>query len=322
VTDGHGPGPDGARAAQDARRRPVEVGIGAGPLSEAALARLTRGTEERLELPDLSDRGAVAAWRSGIHEAWGEGTEPDEVPHRRLFVAGVECLEAGPPGAPMLLYLHGGGYALGSPGVAAPITARLARRLHVVSVAYRLAPEHPFPAALDDALAVYAALLGREVSRTRRVAVAGDSAGGGLSLALALRVRAEARRPPLALVLLCPHLDHADPSVDRSGGVAALAAAYRGAVPADDPRVSPLRGDLGGLPPTLVQAGTRDALLPQAVRFARRAHVAGSPVTLDIWDGLWHTWQYHRDLPEADRALTEAAAFVEVAALGSPAVPP
>jgi acetyl esterase/lipase len=214
-----------------------------------------------------------------------------------------------------VVYLHGGGYALGSPEVAVPITARLAGELEVVSVDYRLSPEHPYPAALDDCLAVYRALLATRPGRA--VALAGDSAGAGLALSAALALRDRGERLPSALALLSAHLDHSSPvsprrrsgeEVDAELG-AWLSAAYRGTRDRSDPGVSPLRAEPAGLPPVLVQVGGAESLLSQSVRFARRARLAGVEVTLDVWDGLWHTWHYHR-LPEADRALREVAGFL------------
>lgn len=276
-----------------------------------------------MPLPDWHDLTAVAAWRAAMHAAWGEGTVGDEVLHRPERLGGVDVLVAGPPAAAItLVYAHGGGYALGSAGVAVPITARLARHVRVVSVDYRLAPEHPFPAALDDVDAVFQAVY-RSVWHGGGgfVAVAGDSAGGALALGVALRAAAGARpaRPapparPAAVVLFCPHLEHQpDDAAAPAGGPAALAAAYRAGHDAADPLLSPLHAPpelLAQLPPTLVQAGSADPLHQQAVRFARRGRAAGAPVTLDLWDGLWHAWQYHRELPEADRALAEASRFL------------
>jgi len=292
------------------------AGLGAGALSDQARARLARGvaTPEPAR-PDLGDHAAVAAWRVAVHRLWGEGTEGDEPVHTPEQVAGVSVLVAGPAEAPLtVVYAHGGGYVLGSPGVAAPITARLARTLRVVSVDYRRAPEHPFPAALDDVAAVYAAL---RAASSGPVAVAGDSAGGALAAGVALRAVATGAVAPDALLLLCPHLDHDGHAATADDDAAALIAAYRDGTDPTDPLLSPAHAPaawLAGLPPTLVQSGTADRLWRQAVRFVRRARAAGAPVELDLWDGLWHTWQYHRDLPEADRAVTEAVAFLLTAA--------
>jgi len=304
----------------------IEAGIGAGRRSPEAVARLARGVgDPDLDRPDLSDpdrvdADAVDRWRVAVHRAWGEGPEGDEPAHEPARIAGVDVLFAGPADAPVtVVYAHGGGYVLGSPGVAAPITARLARRVRVVSVDYRLAPRHRFPAALDDVTAVFRSVL---ADADTPVALAGDSDGGALALGTALRTPGG----PSALVLFCPHLDHGPVPDDRNGPVSAdldgaeLAALYRAATDPTDGLLSPGRapaGLLATLPPTLVQTGTADALHRQAVRFARRARVAGAPVTLDVWDGLWHAWQYHRNLPEADRAIAEAVGFL----VGRPALP-
>ncbi len=163
----------------------------------------------------------------------------------------------------------------------------------------------------------------RSIAPDRRIVLAGDSAGANLALSVALRSVDNAEPGIAGLVLLSPHLDQGPPDsvapVDRTedarsdvDDVAAkwLRAAYCGEIDPADPRVSPLRADPVGLPPTLVQVGTVDATLADAVRFARSARSADVDVTLDIWDGLWHAWHYHRDLPEADRALAEVGRFI------------
>jgi acetyl esterase/lipase len=270
----------------------------------------------------MQDRAAVAAWRHAVNDGWTAGDPPPlELGHQVEAVGGVRCLrteQAGTIGT--VVYLHGGGYALGSPEVAVPITARLAGDLELVSVDYRLAPEHPHPAAVSDGLAVYRALLAEQPERP--IAVAGDSAGGGLALSVTLELRDGGEQLPAALALLSPHLDHGPgprPAMLRRDemrrGQASrelsewLAFAYCGSMDRADPRLSPLRAEPGGLPPVLVQVGGAEALLSQSVRFARRARLAGVDVTLDVWDELWHTWHYHR-LPEADRALAEVAHFL------------
>jgi epsilon-lactone hydrolase len=310
----------------------TRAGIGAGALSPAALARLARPSGPALAPPRADDHTAVAAWRARVHDAWLAGDPPAaEAGHRTEAVGGVRCLRAGTPGPPpgqcLIVYLHGGGYALGSPEVAVPITARLATGFEVVSVDYRLAPEHPYPAALDDSMAVYRAV--RAERPGAYVAMVGDSAGANLALCVALACRDRDEHAPDALALLSPHLDHADVAtgrrdrrgpgedVDEAAGVW-LSQAYRAGRAADDPAVSPLRADLTGLPPTLVQVGSTEPLLAQSIRFARLARRAGVAVTLGVWEGLWHAWHYHRDLPEADQALAEVRDFV--AELATPGV--
>ncbi len=252
-------------------------------------------------MPDPSDRPAVAAWRAAIHAAWGEEPDPD-VTHRSAPVAGVPCLVAGPGDAPVLVHVHGGGHVLGSPATAIPITARLAAALRVVSVGYRLAPEHPFPAALDDVVAVCA-----DVGRQGTYALSGDSAGGGIALAAAAALRDRGAPVPGALVLFSPLV-----ALDAVVGEAEARRhrdAYLGGLAASDPRVSPLRGRLEGLPPLLIQVAEDEPLREQAVALTRLCRALGVDATLDVWSGLWHAWHYHR-IPEADLALSEASAFV------------
>ena len=183
-----------------------------------------------------------------------------------------------------------------------------------MSVDYRLAPEHPFPAARSDAATVVAALAARE---RRPLVLVGDSAGSALAVTVSLAGLADIA----ALVLLSPHVDLMPPTkrsnrIDPSSDVDEVTAtwlrrAYCHASSPADPLISPLRADLAELPPTLIQVGAIDSSLRQAIRFARLARLAGADVYLDIWDGMWHTWHYHRELPEADRAIEEAGRFIE-----------
>jgi len=143
-------------------------------------------------------------------------------------------------------------------------------------------------------------------------ALAGDSAGANIVMCAAIRLRERSVRGPVALALLSPHLDHGttrSPS-GQVGELAVLSSAYLGGMEPTDPRVSPLRASLHGLPPVLIQASDEEPLVPQSVAISRRLRTAGGSCVLDLWRGLWHAWQYHRDLPEADRALAEARRFL------------
>jgi acetyl esterase/lipase len=193
-----------------------------------------------------------------------------------------------------VLYLHGGGFAVGSPATYRALATHLAAasgaEVHVLD--YRLAPEHPFPAALDDALAAWRQLLDRG-GDPARTAIAGDSAGGWLALATALRLRDKGDPLPAALGLISPWLDLAR---DIPDGDAMLAPSWlrwcaagfaAGADPASEP-FAPLAADLTGLPPLVVHVGGEEVLLDDAVRLARRARAAGVPVELRRLDGLWH----------------------------------
>ncbi len=303
---------------------------------EAAAYRARRKPSVPIEMPDLCDHAAVARWRAATNALWGEDDDP-QIPHRREEIGGVSCLVAGPPpdsGAPVVLYAHGGGYVLGSAAVATPITARLGRTLRVVSVDYRQPPEHPFPAALDDILAVYQVLAAERGPAVPAagdmpaapaadgvpVALAGDSSGGALALSAAVVATARGARPA-AVALFSPLLDHAavpgSPLVDGEGRC--LINHYVGGADPADPRLSPLRANLSGLPGVLVQAGADEPLASQAVELQARAAAVGTNITLELWEHLWHTWHYHH-LPEADQALTEAAAFL-AALLSQPSGP-
>ena len=219
-----------------------------------------------------------------------------------------------------LLYLHGGGYILGSAQTMLGLPLRIgpAASVPVLSVEYRLAPEHPFPAAVDDALAAYRWLLSRGY-RPRDIGVFGDSAGGGLAVALVLAAR-DARVPmPAAVAALSPLTDLTAIGDTRTtlaavdpilvGDPTQRFLVYAGNRDPRDPLISPVYADLGGLPPLLIQVGTREALLSDSVRLARRAREAGVDVTLDVWEGMWHVWQDSVDVPEGAGASAEIAAF-------------
>lgn len=297
---------------------------GGGDLSPQARARLARTAPEPLTMPDPSDPEAVDRWRTDCNRGWLDGDPPPaSLGHEEVIVGGVRCLAVNgnqPRGT--LIYAHGGGFCLGSPEVAVPITSRIAGRsdaddaFRLLSVAYRLAPEHPYPAALEDLLAVLAAVATDRPGEP--LILAGDSAGANLALAAAL---AAPETTALAgLVLLSPYLDLREPDADHRiedpsadvdpAGSRWLTDAYRATIDLDDPRISPLRADHHGLPPMLIQAGTRDSTMHDAIRMARHARAAGVGVTLDLWDGLWHTWHYHRELPEADAALVDVGRFI------------
>ena len=196
-----------------------------------------------------------------------------------------------------VLYLHGGGFTIGSArthgALASHLAAASGATVHLLD--YRLAPEHPFPAALDDALAAYRALLARGVDPAH-IALAGDSAGGWLALTAALRLRAAGDPLPAVLGLVSPWLDLLGTAwpADRSDAMLRpswLRRCAAGFAPGSDlgaPEFAPLHADLGGLPPMVVHVGSEEILLEDAVRLAMAARAAGVPVELRRWDGLWH----------------------------------
>src|SRR5215469_16349153 len=194
-----------------------------------------------------------------------------------------------------VLFLHGGGFIIGSPSLYRHVTWRIAdsARARVLAADYRLAPEHPFPAALDDAVSAYQWLLASG-AEPRRIAVMGDSAGGGLVFSLMLRLRDEGIALPAAAVALSPWTD----------------LALTGADPRT-PYVSPLYGDPAGLPPTIIQVGSDEVLRDDAVRMADRMRAAGCHVELEIWPRMPHVWHVFVPLiPEARRAIERVGAFV------------
>ncbi|MDH4167101.1 MAG: alpha/beta hydrolase [Gammaproteobacteria bacterium] len=220
-----------------------------------------------------------------------------------------------------VLYLHGGAYCVGSPATHRAITSHLARRTaaRVFVADYRLAPEHPFPAAVDDAVAAYRALL-RDGCSTGHSAIIGDSAGGGLALATALRLRDLGEPLPAALVLFSPWVDLGTPDrgVEPAGEAmlsrawtAECARLYLGGRDSSDPLASPINGELRGLPPTLVQVGQDELLLPDARRLHSALAAAEVPVELQEYPRRWHVFQVNAGvLADADRALAAVARFL------------
>jgi monoterpene epsilon-lactone hydrolase len=222
-----------------------------------------------------------------------------------------------------ILFLHGGGFAGGSPRLYRNLTWRLAAAAGAALLCpdYRLAPEHPFPAALDDARASYGFLLAEGLD-PRRIVLIGDSAGGGLVFSLMLRLRDEGVPLPGAAVALSPWTDlamtgdslrrnaAADPMIDPDR-VLPLAAYYLAGTDPRTPYASPLYGDLAGLPPSLIQVGSDEVLRDDSVRLATRLRAAGVRVVLEIWPRMPHVWHAFAPLvPESRRAIARIGAFV------------
>ena len=233
-----------------------------------------------------------------------------------------EWLVPASPARGSILYIHGGGFVSCSAATHRPITSALARRAKtaVFSANYRLAPEHPFPAAIEDVVATYQWLC--RTTRAAPVAVAGDSAGGGLALSLAIEARDRGLPAPACVVMFSPWTDLAGRGASvrandgqcamfRPENIPAFAAAYLDAVPPDDPRASPVYADLRDLPPLLFQVGSTELLLDDARRAHDRARAAGTDTHLTVYDDVHHGWQMLTPLlPEASAALGEAAEFI------------
>jgi epsilon-lactone hydrolase len=222
-----------------------------------------------------------------------------------------------------VLFLHGGAYTTGSAALYRHMLWRIATAAaaQVAAIDYRLAPEHPFPAALDDAVAAWRGLLAQG-AEPRHSAVMGDSAGGGLTLALLLKLRDAGMPLPAAAVALSPWTDLAmtggsltrnaanDP-MENPDDVPFLVRCYLGDGNTCNPYASPLYGDPKGLPPTLIQVGSDEILRDDSVRMAERMREAGCEVELEIWPRMPHVWHVFAPvMPEARAAITELGAFI------------
>jgi monoterpene epsilon-lactone hydrolase len=234
------------------------------------------------------------------------------VPTAEITVDGVEIRH-------VVLYFHGGVYVMGDAFLDAGLAAQIGRRTRakVISVDYRLAPEHPYPAAVDDALAAYQALLDNGTAPSD-IAFAGESAGGGLAIATLVNARDHGLPRPAAAYAMSPYADltlagatmdtkrAADPLLSREA-LQARIADYTAGQDAALGLISPVFADLSGLPPLIIQAGTHEVLLDDAVRLARQAAIADVQVTLDITAGVPHVFQaYYAILDEAAAALDRA----------------
>jgi monoterpene epsilon-lactone hydrolase len=237
-------------------------------------------------------------------------------------IADIPCLRITPPVADAgrrIFYGYGGGFITGGPFddliISAPLAA--ASRAEVIAPHYRLAPEHPYPAAIDDGLAVYEAM-----AKTGPLSAVGESAGGNLVLAVLARARMAGLATPDAVALLSPWCDLTssgdsltgndgrDPTLTRAF-VEDGAAMYAGGGELASPDISPLFGAFpADFPPCLISSGTRDLLVSQSVALARTLREAGAPVDLRIWEGMWHVFEFYDELPEAAASLTEIAGFL------------
>jgi monoterpene epsilon-lactone hydrolase len=249
---------------------------------------------------------------------------PGDISCQPVNVDGVpaEWIEAPDANLGVILYLHGGAYALGSINTHRAFIARLshATGMRALALDYRLAPEHPYPAALEDALTAYRWLLTQGISPAQ-IIIAGDSAGGGLTLATMVALRDAGLPLPAGGICISPWTDmantgesiqknaHLDP-VLRPDYLGKYAQLYTGTQPATDPLISPVYADLTSLPPLLIQVGTDEIILDDSIRFAERAKEAGVDVTLEIYDGMFHVFQMAWILPEAKKAMDSIVFFV------------
>jgi acetyl esterase/lipase len=290
----------------------VELPAGA---RERIMASVLRTALRGLLKPALSPRVPLRLQRAWLHLL----ARPNRPAHRIAIVAGDvggisgEWLRPAAPGSVRsILYLHGGGFCAGSPATHRALTSRLARAsaLPVFAAAYRLAPEHPFPAAVEDAIAAYRAL-----AEAGPVVLAGDSAGARLALCAALAAGERGLRMPVALVLFSPWIELADIPDDTPGELTTRAAWLRACARHTTGRdratpASPLCADLRALPPTLIQAGADEMLLRDATQLHGALERAGIMVRCEVVSARWHAFQLHAGmLPSAGRASIRRAAL-------------
>ncbi|MFI4934416.1 MAG: alpha/beta hydrolase [Caulobacterales bacterium] len=270
------------------------------------------------------------AWadQRAMIDAMGAGAPvPDGVAVETLSLGGVPAEKLTPKGADAsrtIFYLHGGGYCIGGPASHRTWVARSAQAASASAyvIDYRMAPEHPFPAAVDDSLAAWRALLasGRDPKRT---VIAGDSAGGGLTVATAIAARDAGVPLPAGLHLVSPwaNLTNASPAYQAKGGddfiitqlgIDRFAGAYlAGKTDPKTPLASPVFADLAGLPPMLIQVGSEEVLLSDSTMLAEGAGLARVDVTLRIWPGMIHIWPFFAQITAGAKAIEESTAWIK-----------
>jgi len=270
--------------------------------------------------PTLEQRRAAFTPGDRLHPL------PDDVQVTEVTAGGVPAHWLTAPGAEadqVLLFLHGGGFEFGSVRSDGELAARLGRAsgMRVLFLEYRLAPEHPFPAAIDDVLAAWRWLRAGQGLSAASMAVAGDSAGGGLAVALLVALRDAGQALPAAAVLMSPTVDltssgasmteraDQDP-ISTPAMLRQFAADYLAGADPKTPLASPLFADLAGLPPLLIQVGTADLLLSDSERLATAAAQAGADVTLQIGEGLPHVYPLMLGTPEAAQATEQTGKFL------------
>jgi len=267
---------------------------------------------------------SIGQIRAGMEAMTAGFAIPDDVRVETVDAGGVPSAWVAAPGARddvAVLYFHGGGYMMGSVKTHTELAARISRAsaARVLVIDYRLAPENPFPAAVEDAVASYGWLRAQGFA-SEHIVIAGDSAGGGLTLAT-LAALGEAGEPlPAAAVCLSPFADlegtgssyqTADDPLITAEGVHGMATAYLQGQDIRQPTASPLYADYSGFPPLLIQVGTRELLLDDSTRVAQRARDAGVDVTLEECEGLIHVWQlFGPNVPESVEAVGRIGAFV------------
>jgi acetyl esterase/lipase len=276
----------------------------------SALAQLTGEVALAREAVASRLRGIDPEDFASLRKAYDAFSANDPLPAGAMLqdfnLGGVNCLGVLPKGCggdKVIFWLHGGGYVMGSSQSHKGLAGNIAEVAHTAAVLpdYRLAPEHHCPAALEDAVASYKAVLAEGVS-PHHIVLAGDSAGGGLAMATALRLRAEGVALPAGMMLLSPWVNLAntgwsydakaarDPFITKRG-LDIRSKQYLGEMTPHDPRAAILNGDLRGLPPAIIQVGEAEVLLSDSVALAERLGASGVPVTMEIWPDMFHVFQ-------------------------------
>ena len=279
---------------------------------------------------NLDQAGDVAPLRAAFNELMSHVPVAPDVQQKPTTVGGVDGIEVsvevteGNAAENVILYFHGGVYVIGTAVASVPLVSEVVRRAgaKAITLDYRLAPENPYPAAVEDAKAAYEALLKQGLD-AGQIAFAGESAGGGLAVAALLALRDAGVPLPSGAYLMSPYVDltlagdtlserEARDAVLNPAGLRARVPDYVGSADAADPLISPIFGDLRGLPPLLIQVGSNEILLSDALRLAARAALDDVRVTLEVTPGVPHVFQgFAGLLDEAGAALDRAADFLK-----------
>ncbi len=297
--------------------------MASSPALERILAAFSTTRPAAADVTVETMRADMEAMQAGLRVPDDVETEPadaDGVPVEWIRTPGASNERA-------IFYLHGGGYVMGSINTHRYLMQSIGRAAGatVLAVDYRLAPEHPFPAAVDDAITAWNWLQAQGFEASRAI-IGGDSAGGGLTLAMLLRLRDESGNLPAAAVCLSPWTDLAsaidsvetknnDPLVS-SNGLRGMSRAYVGEANAEHPLISPILADLAGLPPLLIQVGTAEHLRDDSTVFAQRAEEAGVDVTLEEWEDMIHVFQAFPMLAESGQAIAKIGQFAKLHTAG------
>jgi acetyl esterase/lipase len=289
--------------------------------------------EQQLQLDAILRQGGldtsadVPTLRAAFNELMAQVPVASDVQQNAVEIGGVAGIEVtiqGIEAESVILYFHGGVYVIGSAAASVPLVGYLVRRTgaKAITLEYRLAPEHPYPAAVEDARAAYEGLLAQGIAPTQ-IALVGESAGGGLAVATLLALREAGVPLPSCAYVMSPYVDltlsgeslaekqEVDPLLTPDGLLARVPD-YVGGADASDPNISPIFADLTGLPPLLIQVGSHEVLLSDAVRLAGRAAISDAPVTLEVTPGVPHVFQAYAGLvDEAGVALDRASDFLK-----------